>query len=309
MVELIIVISIIAVLASLAFMALSGETAQARDSKRSSDLKTFEDAIATSNGKNKKISFTQDFETPARNSQTSYETTSGVFYPLRGAYLIPLVNGVFGSDVMPTTPVDPRGSVYLGTFLTEASYQLFAALEKPEAKQSQAFVRGSFKGGAIIDTLREDISDSQDIFSVSLPTQFVAGDVVQIDAEYMVVIGIHIPTKKIMVYRNANLPSGVVGANTLRIHNQGAKIRLAFPAPEANGLLCKDNISNAVSGGNAKTLASDNAGNIVEGATNTLAVEPLISSGGRAGSYGTICIDLNSVVINEGNVVPYRVIF
>nr|HPO06207.1 prepilin-type N-terminal cleavage/methylation domain-containing protein [Candidatus Gracilibacteria bacterium] len=62
LIELIIVIAIIAILASLAFMSLSGETAQARDSKRVGDLKTYEDSIATANGKNKRIHFEIDNE-------------------------------------------------------------------------------------------------------------------------------------------------------------------------------------------------------------------------------------------------------
>jgi prepilin-type N-terminal cleavage/methylation domain-containing protein len=232
LVELIIVVSIIAVLSSLAFMSLSGETAQARDSKRVADIKTFEDSIATSNGKNKKIDFTNNPELGAVQD-TSITTTSGALFPLRGAYLIQIKNGLFDSDVLPTIPRDPKGAPYLASFLSKTEYQIFGTLENPDTKTETAVARGSFKAGAIIDVLIADTDDSSLTFSVANSRRFVAGDVIKIDNEEMTVATfIYYPTTKVSTVTVA------ARGGTPKVHNKGASIKLKTPVEGTNSLLC-----------------------------------------------------------------------
>lgn len=301
LIELIIVISIIAVLAALAFMALSGETAQARDSKRVSDLKTFEDAIATTNGKNKQLPI--DIL-----AQPSITTNTGVIYPLRGSKFVEITSSLFDSDVIPTIPRDPKGSKYLGAFLSNTDYELFGTKENPDTKTPTAIVRGSFKIGAIIDILINDTDDTRGVdqfIEVANPSRFIAGDIIRVDAEYFVVTGVNASTGRLYVYRNDNLPNNGATPNSVRVHNKGSAVKLHLAAPGAGSLLCLASTLPASNGVAAvKTLATDGAGAISEGVINTIAVT---SAGLGASSYGSICSDETKLISDSGVNLPYSV--
>lgn len=301
LVELIIVVTIISVLASLAFMALSGETAQARDAKRMNDIKIFENAIATSNGKNKKIRYTLDFETISRNPQTaSYLTNAGSFQALRGGYLIPLMPGIFDSDIIANMPTDPKGAYYLGVFLSETDYQLFATKENSETKIPTAYVKGSFREDAVIGVLLNDVSMSSSYISFPDPTRFVAGDIIKIDSEYMVVTGINATTQRVMVYRDARLPLGVNNSNGITVHSKVTPVRLYRSAPNANSLLCKGTLSSASVANTINTFASDGGGAFIDDAISpkTFVSETILSN-----DWGNVCN--GNVVIDGEEVIPY----
>ncbi|HPO06208.1 MAG TPA: type II secretion system protein [Candidatus Gracilibacteria bacterium] len=287
LVELIIVVSIIAVLASLAFMSLSGETAQARDSKRVSDLKVFEDAIATANSKNKKISYKMTDELP----YTGISTSTGKVFPLRGATLMKIDETLLDSDVLPTVPRDPKGSPYFGAFLSPNDYQLFGTKENPDTKSPTAVVRGTFKTGAIIDVLTKDIDSSSIVIYVSNANRFVKGDIIQIDNEYMKVDIFNASAKTVSINRGQTFNSI---SSTPTAHYKSAKIKLVSAAAPngyaSNGLLCMGEIYSA-----ATTPVK-----ITDAATYNNA----ISSG-----VGVFCKSdaTSGIITDDGVLLPYNV--
>jgi prepilin-type N-terminal cleavage/methylation domain-containing protein len=314
LVELIIVVAIIAVLATLAFMSLSGETAKARDSKRVSDIKVFEDAVSTSNGKNKRINYTEDtvgknHDQVARNDPTSnvfdtLETNSGYLQPIRGSSLIPIVNGVFDSDVIPTAPRDPRGSYYFGAFLSATDYSFYGTAENPETKIPTAIVRGSFKEGMILDIVMANVSGSAAATEIQVAnaSRFVRGDIIRIDDEYMAVVGYLNDTESKLVVQRGYDPTGNNGLDTasINVHNQGAAVRLVTSAPGGESLLCLG------------TLAEATAETIIEASAPTTG----FTTGFTLGALGTaiagnVCTDTTSdekgAITDGSRKLPYRV--
>lgn len=302
LVELIIVVSIIAVLASLAFMALSGETAQARDSKRLSDLKTFEDAIATSNGKNKKIDYAG-----LGTIAGPVTTNTGDLYPLRGAYLVQIQNGLFDSDVIPTIPRDPKGAQYIGAFFSTTDYQLLATKENSDTKIETALVRGSFKEGAIIDVLTADTDDAYaagEYIDVANPSRFIAGDIIKVDSEYMVVMGANTVTKRVYVFRDASLPAAGAGTSPLKVHNKGTSIKLYDSAPGAESLVCLGGVTARAAASSATTNADDSGAVITVGTPNTFTTTAAAS----ADAWGRVCTTATNLITDDGTVKPYTVV-
>ena len=255
LVELIIVIAIIAVLASLAFMALSGETAQARDSKRLADLKVFEDAIATANGKNKKVNYLTDV-VGKKSDGTSrsdtvvddLETSAGVLQSIRGANLVTVSEGMMDSDVLPTAATDPKGSNYFAAYLSSTDYSLYGTLENPNTKIPTAVVRGTFKEGSILDVLTQASSSAGNI-TVANPERFVRGDVLKIDDEYMVVLARNTTSGVIEVDRGY-ITTGVgdgggISAATQAVHNIGASVKIISSSSGGKSLTCLGPVASA----------------------------------------------------------------
>lgn len=302
LVELVIIIAIISVLASLAFLMLSSETAQARDSKRMSDIKIIENSIDATLGKNKDFQYAIDFEHTSRvTDQDSYQTNTGFFFPLRGGFLIPLMNGVFDSSILPQVPLDPKGGSYLAVFLSPKNYQIFGTLENVDTKIPTAYVKGPFQEGAILDKISADIDTDVNLIIVSHPENFVAGDVIRIEGEYMVITGLDIPNKTVFVYRDQKLPDGNGTDNAKEVHNTGAYVKLYRSAPGAKALLCKNGLGNASVGNKAKTVASDDSG-IINEAMGEIDVNTV-----NATSWGNVCNDPNDVVEDLSRNVPYKV--
>jgi prepilin-type N-terminal cleavage/methylation domain-containing protein len=317
LVELIIVVAIIAVLASLAFMALSGETSQARDSKRVSDLKVFEDSLSTSNGKNKTINYEKDnvgknhlgdpriddngtvdiVEGP--NTHT-LETNAGILKSIRGAYLLPIIDGIFDSDVLPTAARDPKGSYYLAAFLSNTDYSFYGTKENPETKIATAIVRGSFKEGAILDTLMKNLGglDTNIELSVANPNRFVRGDIIKIDDEYMVVRG-YDPDNSILEVTRGYDPDDNSGSDpdSIKVHNKGASIKLMNSANGGDSLVCLGIAANADDLIGAPDEASIND-DFVSGFSLTAASASMIT--------GDVCSNSDPVV-DEGHILPYRI--
>jgi prepilin-type N-terminal cleavage/methylation domain-containing protein len=284
LVELIIVITIIAVLASLAFMSLSGETAQARDSKRVSDLQTFENSIATSNGKNKPVHYkVDDINSRTNPNQEPLTTNSGELRPLRGAYLVPMSEDIFDSDVLPTVPRDPKGSRYLGAFLSKTDYQLFGTKENPSTQNPLAEVRGSFKEGMILDVLTDDINETETRIPVANPSRFVQGDIIKIDNEQMVVSVFNAVDGEIEVSR-------AYDGTTAKVHNKGASVKIKQFETGADSLVCLN--SNIV-------LASD--GTTPIDATHW---QSIIDGNDFPGA---VCEIPENTITNEGSNLPYLV--
>lgn len=317
LVELIIVIAIIAVLASLAFMALSGETAQARDSKRVSDLKTFEDSVSTSNGKNKKIGYAldsvgQDHAGAVRDDTAgdTLETNAGILKAIRGSFLIPVNTTLFDSDVLPTAARDPKGSYYLGAFLSNTDYLFFATKENPDTKIPTALVRGSFKDGSILDVLSANlggISTAVDV-TVANPSRFVRGDVIKVDDELMVVRERDLTNSQIKVDRGFVTTGGTSGINTATIivHNKGASIKLMTPATGGDSLLCLGTLV-AAQAGTITAPSTGTAAQVMSGTVNSLTLTA--SSAATAAVVGSVCNAATSsaTLTDDGTVLPYRV--
>ena len=292
LVELIIVVSIIAVLASLAFMALSGETAQARDSKRLADIKVFEDAIATSNGKNKKIDYNNSTDNGSvpddYSTVTSYQvtTSAGTLTPMRGAYLVPVKSGIFDSDVIPTIPRDPKGAPYYGAFLSATDYQIFGSAENPDTKVATAIVRGSFKEGAILDVLTNDIAVGDGTIPVASARRFVKGDIVKVDSEEMLVVSFNTTTNIVTVTRAQN-------GTTAAVHNKGASVKLKTAATGADSLVCLGTIQDADGG------AIANAANYQAAVTGAAAIGAVCDNSTISASAGSLT--------DGGITLPYNV--
>lgn len=178
LVELIIVIAIIAVLASLAFMSMSSETGNARDSSRKQDISTFENAIATSNSKNRPINF---------GTATTLTTTAGVLNTLRGAKIVEIDETVFEPTILQKISQDPSKNKYIGVFLNENMYQLFATLENPDTGTSTALLGGTFKEGVILDTLAADMALAATEITVNDASKFLEADTLTVGTEDFII--------------------------------------------------------------------------------------------------------------------------
>ena len=248
LVELIIVIAIIAILASLAFMALSGETSQSRDSRRDSDLKVIEDAISTSNAKNRKIRYKVPKEGTNRATsnhplETNLSTEAGEnINGLRNVDFVQVHEKVFESTILASPARDPKGPPYIIGFLTDNLYQVFGTRENPETKIPTAIVRGTFREGSVIDVLLRDVSKDTQEFMVSDPGRFITGDVISVDNEMLVVTGYNLERSTIRVM-------GIDAAGALAerddgsavgsiLHNKGTSVQLEYFAELAGSLLC-----------------------------------------------------------------------
>ncbi|MBU0577480.1 type II secretion system GspH family protein [Patescibacteria group bacterium] len=117
LVELLVVITIIAILSVTAYVALGGQTAKARNSKRMQDLDTVQSAL--------EIYFLENVNT----------------YPVALANLVPAQ--------MPEIPVDPANgtSYYYEPGVANKTYQLSAALEDQAGGTNyEAYVIGNGTG-------------------------------------------------------------------------------------------------------------------------------------------------------------------
>jgi prepilin-type N-terminal cleavage/methylation domain-containing protein len=200
LVELIVVIAIIAVLSSVAFMSMSSETASARDASRTQDLFIFENAIATSNSKNRPISFGTDI---------TIDTTSGTLATLRGAKVVSIDENVFEPTILQKIGQDPSGNKYIGVFLNQNMYQLFAILENPSTGTTTALVAGTFKEGVLLDNLVADIEQAGTALSVNDASKFLIGDTLNIEGEDLTVTDVTPLTNVLTVTRAANATTAV----------------------------------------------------------------------------------------------------
>ncbi|PCI25071.1 hypothetical protein COB57_02520 [Candidatus Peregrinibacteria bacterium] len=314
LVELIIVIAIISVLATLAFMSFSTETAQARDAKRDNDIKVFEDAISTSNSKDKPIRFTKDFvgktdggvdraDDSATTTVTEgpdthvLQSSSGSLKAIRGGYLLPVQTGVFDSGIMQTVANDPKGNPYLVAFVSKTDYLFLASKENPTTKITTAMVKGTFKPGATLDSIREQLTggaSAATTIKVSNPTRFVAGDVVRIDDEYMVVRGYDETLSTLSVVRGYDLDAATgVNISTQAVHNIGADIKLYQPATKGDSLACLiEDIADLA------TISSDSTG--VNTYIGTFAFPGIV------GTAGKVCGTNSNSIIDGGTILPYN---
>jgi hypothetical protein len=259
----------------------------------------FEDAIATSNGKNKRVAYTANPLDSTRNTQkTAITTNLGHLLPLRGAYVVPIADGVFDSDVLPTAPRDPRGSRYYGAFLSNTDYQLFGAKENPDTKTPTAVVRGSFKQGMILDILIRDIDESVTDIPVANPSRFVKDDVIRIDNEYMEVVSFNTVAKTLKVTRGCNADASTCGTLTSqKIHNKGASVYITTLNPKANSLLCitDDTTTGGWAAAHADLVvvaaSSANWDTNMEGVDKT----------------GLVCLDGKTITDESNTYLPYRV--
>jgi prepilin-type N-terminal cleavage/methylation domain-containing protein len=214
LVELIIVIAIIAVLASLAFMSMSSETGNARDSSRKQDVSTFENAIATSNSKNRPIVF---------GTATTLATTAGTLNTLRGAFIKEIDDSVFEPTILQKVSEDPSKNKYIGVFLNDNMYQLFATLENPDTGVSTTLIGGTFKEGVIIDTVVDNGTSNTDVASgdttvkVQKASKFLINDTVTIGSEDMLVTGI---TGNVLTVTRAQ------NSTTAAKHLRGSSVKL-----------------------------------------------------------------------------------
>ena len=301
-------------LLAVAPMHIAGETAQARDAKRMNDIKIFEDAISTSNSKDRPIRFTKDFvgktdggvdraDDPATDriegSDTHLlQTSAGYLKAIRGGYLLPLQVGNFYSGIMQTVPSDPKGNRYLAVFMSKFDYSFFASNENPATKISTALVRGTFKPRMTLDNTREQLSggaSAATTIKVSNPTRFVAGDIISIDDEYMVVRGYDAQLSNLYVVRGYDLDAATgLNVATQVIHNIGADIKLYQTATKGDSLVC---ITSDIAYLN--TITSNSIGeNIYQGT---------FSFPGVVGTAGKVCGENSDPIVDGGVIVPYLV--
>ena len=235
LVELIIVISIIAILAALSFIALSGETSNARDAKRDADLKVIEDAISTSNAKARSINY--GIKTGAGGGN-GIETNAGFVGAIRGAKITEVDEKLFDATILPTSPRDPKGSKYIGAFLTNNLYQLVAVKENADTKIPTTLIKGSFREGAVVDQLTSDVDAAATSISVNNPNQFLQNDVLTIDSEDLTVGDMTDATATtIPVARAAN-------STTANQHKKSAPIKLKTFATDAESIICFNDTAN-----------------------------------------------------------------
>jgi prepilin-type N-terminal cleavage/methylation domain-containing protein len=192
LVEMIIVVTIIAILAAVALVSFSGETINARNSKRFSDLKSLQTGISTSLAKNYNLRM---------GVNEKVKTNIGNIVPLRGASLELVKEKSFSSKLFPSIPQDPYNQPYVIAYLTPEIYQIYAVAER-EDKSRYALINGSFKNGIEIDRLVESIRpDDFEIF-VNHPDFFEVGDKLKIDKEIMTVVEIYEEDKVLEVERD-----------------------------------------------------------------------------------------------------------
>jgi len=198
LIELIIVVTIIAVLASIAYISLSGESAQARDVRRLSDLKTLEDSVAMSNAQGRTVNYLSPITT---NPAQSLKTSEGDIRVLRNAQMFFVDAGMIESTVLGTISRDPRGSPYLAAFISKNLFQFGATKEKPETQIAEAFITGAFKAESVIDNTLTSIDNNDRLLSVANAKQFITGDIISIDNEDMTVDYIDFTNNFIVVTR------------------------------------------------------------------------------------------------------------
>ncbi len=309
LVELIIVVAIIAVLASISFMALSGETSEARDSRRLSDLKTIEDSVSTSNAKNRTIDYDTSDSITTSTTQgiiTNISTVASagaiiaddkVVRVLRNAKALEIGNTLVDATILSNVARDPKGMPYVGAFLTDNLYQIIGVKENAETRIPTAIIKGSFKEGAVVDNLINDITNVATSITIGNADQFIAGDVIIVDSEKMAISGVDISTETITVMRGYN-------STTAKIHNKKAPIKLATFSPDADGLLCFGKLK-ALTGGTGTPIDMNDDGDTSDsgidistltGDTTYICDEPT--------TQGSI---YEGAIIDDGRTIPYDV--
>jgi prepilin-type N-terminal cleavage/methylation domain-containing protein len=231
LIELIIVISIIAVLSSLAFLSFTGETSHARDSRRKTDLKTIDDAIAMSNAKQRPVSYLSPNITTGNEEINKLTTNNAEVRVLRYATAFFLDKGLIDSSILAKISRDPKGMPYLAAFLHNNVYQLGATLENPETQVEEVFLRGSFQEEAILDNILVEIDNNDRLLSVANSQQFLRGDVLQINTEQVLVEDISIATDMILVTRGYN-------STTATLHDKRTPVKLIDLPSQAKSLYC-----------------------------------------------------------------------
>lgn len=251
LVELIIVVAIIATLSSVAYITMSGETGNARDKSRLTDLQTFSNAFSTANAKGATINFSSGATTGGGSGTTDadrIQTTAGALRVLRNGKLIEIKNGVVDATILSQVSNDPRArSPYLAAFLTPSLFQVVATLENPDIGISTAAIKGSYKENAAVDNLLQDVSNALTSFQVGNADQFIpgtvntgvnpnttTGDVIQIDNEKMAITAIDRTAETITVHRGFN--------STAQIHSKRASIKVVQFADNAKSLFCIGNL-------------------------------------------------------------------
>ena len=236
LIELVVSVAILVIITTMSAVALSGETSKARDSRRFADLKTIEDAISSSNSKNRAIKYNQNYVTTGIDSylvtnvfqeDSNANSHRGVRI-LRNAKTVEIGKSFIEGTILSKISRDPKGQAYLAAFLNDNLYQLFGVKENAETKIPRAIVQGTFQAGSVVDNLLEDISNTDQILKVGNAKQFIMGDVISIDNEEMVVIATIFASNEIVVTRSS----------TSRVHKMDVPIKIAKFAPGAESLLC-----------------------------------------------------------------------
>ena len=226
LIELIIVIAIIAVLASIAFMSMSKETANARDASRKEDISTFEKVIASSISKGRTIN---------TGTVTTLTTTSGRLDTLRGAKIVEIDETIFEPTVLQKASRDPSpsGNKYIGVFLTDNIYQIFATLENPTNDTPITLTGGTFVDGIILDTLSENVALGSTVLPVNNAGRFLIGDIITIGENDSTIASVDTSAKTITV----------TAATTAR-YLQDFEIKLKTSPANAQSFLCLGGIVN-----------------------------------------------------------------
>jgi prepilin-type N-terminal cleavage/methylation domain-containing protein len=194
LVELIIVIIIIVILGAIAVSSFSGETINARNAKRTSDLKEIKKIIETSIVKGYKLETGKSEE---------IKTNLGLAYPLRGAKLKLIDDKTFSKKITDEAPLDPLKHPYLMAFLNNEVYQIFAIKEdEKDNDKITAYVQGNFKNGLEIDVLAEAARYDETELLVNHPEYFEVGDKITVRDEEMLITEIFPEDKVIEVERN-----------------------------------------------------------------------------------------------------------
>ena len=261
LIELIIVVSIIAVLSSLAYISLSGETAQARDSKRQADLKTLENAIAMSNAQGRSISYL-DPVTTGTGAGDTITTTAGDVRVLRNASMFQLGSGFINSTILASIERDPKGSPYMGAFINSNQFQLIATLENSTTNDQEVHLVGSFKENAIVDNILVSIDNNDKLIPVGSGGQFVRGDVIQIGSEKMQVEDVSVDSggsdlEAIIVCRGYNDLTSTCDGTGATVHKNRDVVQVTNFAANASSLFCLGTLQAlAASGVDASALVA-----------------------------------------------------
>lgn len=257
LVELIIVVSIIAVLAAFSFIALSGETSNAKDAKRNTDLKIIEDSISSSNAKARTINYGTKTGAGASNR---IQTNIGYVGAIRGAKIVEVNENLFDATILPTVPLDPTGSKYLAAFLTDNLYQIISVQDNIDAPSS-ALVRGSFRSGVILDKISADITVGATSLPIRNSSQFLVGDILTINEEDVTITAI--PDGQTLTVTRAS------NATTAKQHPKTSGIEIKTFVANGEGLICFGTATNPATA----TVCGGDGAIIHEGATVPYSVD------------------------------------
>lgn len=300
LIELIIVVTIIAILSSIAYISLSGETAQARDSKRKADLKTLENAISMSNAQNRSLTYPSTTITTG-DGTPSFNTTSGAVHVLRNASAFEIGSGFINSTILATVERDPKGAPYLGAFINSNQFQLIATLENPTTQRKQALIVGSFKEDAIVDNILTSIDNDDTLIPVANAGQFIRGDILQIDNEKMKIADITTDSgvagdyEAIIVCRGYNTSTATCDGTGAAVHQNRESVKLTSFASNASSLFCVGALTTLAK---SAANASVSPPNVPTGLSLTLA---------NVTYENMFTCSSTGNVTNEGNVVVYDV--